>query len=99
MRNYTRNEWKRCETTLETSREDVKLHSKRVYFFQLQKRLSDAQEILKFNESEISKLKDIAFRQVILLKKYDRILSEKTTLETGGEDAKRRKMDDTDATV
>jgi pyruvate kinase len=28
--NYTRNEWRRCETTLETSGEDVKLHSKRV---------------------------------------------------------------------
>jgi hypothetical protein len=28
--NYTRNEWRRCETTLETSEEDVKLHSKRV---------------------------------------------------------------------
>ncbi len=27
---YTRNEWKRQETTLETSGEDVKLHSKRV---------------------------------------------------------------------
>jgi hypothetical protein len=27
---YTRNEWRRCETTLETSREDVNLHSKRV---------------------------------------------------------------------
>ncbi len=30
MRNYTRNEWRRCETTLETSREDAKLHSKLV---------------------------------------------------------------------
>jgi hypothetical protein len=28
--NYTRNEWRRCETTLQTSEEDVKLHSKRV---------------------------------------------------------------------
>ncbi len=28
--NYTRNEWRRCETTLETSGEDVKLHSQRV---------------------------------------------------------------------
>ncbi len=28
--NYTRNEWRRCKTTLETSGEDVKLHSKRV---------------------------------------------------------------------
>ncbi len=28
--NYTRNEWRRFETTLETSEEDVKLHSKRV---------------------------------------------------------------------
>jgi hypothetical protein len=27
---HTRNEWGRCETTLETSGEDVKLHSKRV---------------------------------------------------------------------
>jgi hypothetical protein len=27
---YTRNEWRRCETTLETSEEDVKLHPKRV---------------------------------------------------------------------
>jgi hypothetical protein len=27
---YTRNEWGRCETTLETSGEDVKLHPKRV---------------------------------------------------------------------
>jgi hypothetical protein len=27
---YTRNEWRRCKTTLETSGEDVKLHSKRV---------------------------------------------------------------------
>jgi hypothetical protein len=26
--NYTRNEWRRCNTTLETSWEDVKLHSK-----------------------------------------------------------------------
>ncbi len=88
----------------------MKLHSKRVekmwnytrnecILFQLQKRLSDAQEVLKSNESEISKLKDIACRQVILLKMYDRILSEKTTLETGGEDSKRRKMEDTDATV
>jgi hypothetical protein len=25
--NYTRNEWKRCETTLEVGEEDVKLHS------------------------------------------------------------------------
>ncbi len=32
--NYTRNEWRRCKNTLETSGEDVKLHSKRVYFFQ-----------------------------------------------------------------
>ncbi len=31
--NYTRNEWRRCETTLETSGEDVKIHSERVYFF------------------------------------------------------------------
>ncbi len=31
--NYTRNEWKRCKTTLETSGEDVKTHSKRVHFF------------------------------------------------------------------
>ena len=30
MRNYTRNEWRRCETTLETSGENVKLHSERV---------------------------------------------------------------------
>ncbi len=30
MWNYTRNESRRCETTLETSGEDVKLHSKRV---------------------------------------------------------------------
>ncbi len=29
---YTRNEWRRCKNTLETSGEDVKLHSKRVYF-------------------------------------------------------------------
>ncbi len=28
--NYTRNEWKRCKSTLETSGEDVKQHSKRV---------------------------------------------------------------------
>ncbi len=27
---YTRNEWGRCKTTLKTSEEDVKLHSKRV---------------------------------------------------------------------
>ncbi len=27
---YTRNEWKRCRTTLATSRKDVTLHSKRV---------------------------------------------------------------------
>ncbi len=27
---YTRNEWRRCKTTLETSGEDAKLHSKRV---------------------------------------------------------------------
>ncbi len=30
MFNYTQNEWRRCEITLETSGEDVKLHSKRV---------------------------------------------------------------------
>ncbi len=30
MYNYTRNEWARRKTTLETSGEDVKLHSKRV---------------------------------------------------------------------
>ncbi len=30
MENYTRNEWRRLKTTLETSGEDVKLHSKRV---------------------------------------------------------------------
>ncbi len=30
MLNYTRNEWRRCKTTLETSGEDAKLHSKRV---------------------------------------------------------------------
>jgi hypothetical protein len=30
MWNYTQNEWRRCETTLKTSGEDVKLHSKRV---------------------------------------------------------------------
>ncbi len=29
-KNYTRNEWKRFKSTLETSGEDVKLHSKRV---------------------------------------------------------------------
>ncbi len=28
--NYTRNEWRRCKNTLETSGEDVKIHSKRV---------------------------------------------------------------------
>jgi hypothetical protein len=28
--NYTRNEWKRCKTTLQKGGEDVKLHSKRV---------------------------------------------------------------------
>jgi hypothetical protein len=28
--NYTQNEWGRCKNTLETSGEDVKLHSKRV---------------------------------------------------------------------
>ncbi len=28
MWNYTRNEWRRCETTLETSGEDIKVHSK-----------------------------------------------------------------------
>ncbi len=28
--NYTRNEWRRCKTTLETGGEDVKLHSRRV---------------------------------------------------------------------
>ncbi len=27
---YTRNEWRRCKNTLETSVEDVKTHSKRV---------------------------------------------------------------------
>ncbi len=32
MQNYTRNECRRCKTTLETSVEDAKLHSKRVYF-------------------------------------------------------------------
>ena len=30
MRIYTPNEWRRCETTLEASGEDAKLHSKRV---------------------------------------------------------------------
>ncbi len=30
MWNHTRNEWRRCETTLETSGEDEKPHSKRV---------------------------------------------------------------------
>ncbi len=30
VRNYTRNECRRCETTLEASVEDAKLHSKRV---------------------------------------------------------------------
>ena len=30
--NYTRNEWRRCKTTLEMSGEDVKLHSKQVLF-------------------------------------------------------------------
>ncbi len=30
LKTHTRNEWRRCETTLETSGEDVKLHSKRV---------------------------------------------------------------------
>ncbi len=30
MKNYTRNEWGRCKNTLETSGEDVKIHSKRV---------------------------------------------------------------------
>ncbi len=30
MENYTRNEWGRSKTTLETSGEDLKLHSKRV---------------------------------------------------------------------
>ncbi len=30
MQNYTRNEWVRCKITLETGREDAKLHSKRV---------------------------------------------------------------------
>ncbi len=30
MRNYTRNEWGRCETTPKTSGEYVKIHSKRV---------------------------------------------------------------------
>ena len=30
LEKYTRNERERCKTTLETSREDVKLHSKRV---------------------------------------------------------------------
>jgi hypothetical protein len=29
MQNHTRNEWRKCKTTLETSGEDVKLHSKR----------------------------------------------------------------------
>ncbi len=29
-KNYTRNEWRRYKTTLETSGEDIKLHSKRV---------------------------------------------------------------------
>jgi hypothetical protein len=29
---HTRNEWGRCKTTLETSGEDGKIHSKRVYF-------------------------------------------------------------------
>ncbi len=28
--NRTRNEWRRCKTTLDTGEEDVKLHSKRV---------------------------------------------------------------------
>jgi hypothetical protein len=28
--NHTRNEWRRCKTTLDTSGEDAKLHSKRV---------------------------------------------------------------------
>ncbi len=30
MKYYTLKEWRRCKTTLETSGEDVKLHSKRV---------------------------------------------------------------------
>ncbi len=30
VENNTRNEWRRCKTTLETSWKDVKLHSKRV---------------------------------------------------------------------
>jgi hypothetical protein len=30
MENYTRNEWRRWKTTLETSEEDGRLHSKRV---------------------------------------------------------------------
>ncbi len=29
-KNYTRNEWRRSKTTLETSGEDLKLHPKRV---------------------------------------------------------------------
>jgi hypothetical protein len=29
-KNYTRNGWRRCKTTLETSGEDAKLHSKQV---------------------------------------------------------------------
>ncbi len=35
MEKYTRNEWRRWKNTLETSGENGKLHSKRVFFFRL----------------------------------------------------------------
>ncbi len=72
MWNYTRNEWRRCETTLETSGEDGKLHSKRVYNL----------SCLAVCPASRACLMVIKF-----FKDFD-IFRPKTTLETSGEDAK-----------
>jgi hypothetical protein len=59
MQNYTRNEWGRCKTTLETSGEDVKPHSKRVEKIQLFNLVRPWGQFVKFskpsNKDELTK--------------------------------------------
>ncbi len=91
--NHTRNGWRRSKTTLETSEEDLKLHSKRVekiknYTRNEWRRSKSTLEARCFQLRNIQRARH-AFGRRLLFKTSLKTSGEvQNTLETGGEDYK-----------
>jgi hypothetical protein len=92
MYNYTRNESRRCKTTLETSEEDVKLHSKtkqsyqsrEIFFFRsmLDNQISKNNQLIvgaPLTLGETVELCKVIYSRIGLLRSYGNLQSYWTT--------------------